>query len=301
MAPSYDLSTSGDVPMAVEIPGYRLRRQVGEDSLGLWFDAEQLSLKRKVTIKLLRAQYEAHEGARREFLAEMDRLAPLAHPNVLRVLDSIRTTTFALVTERYAPPTLDDFLHGTKPLQQPRAIVTARGLARALDYLAKKGLAHKNVTTKLLQILDDGEARLATFRNVIPMGEQVALKGRLAQDSRYVAPEQVGGDDAVGPRTACYQVGALLFHMLAGRPPHAGATPAETAKAHLRSEFPSLRRLQPFLPNPLCDFVARCTSREASARPDLEEIVGALDELAPTTPLGGVAEAPVLKRRRRRR
>lgn len=302
MPRDYGLSTTGDLPVAVHLPGYRLRRQVGEDSLGLWFDAEQQSLERKVTLKVLRPKYEMHERAREEFLAEMDRLAPLAHPNVLRVLDSVREGTLALVTERFAPPTLEDLLEGRKPLEKARALVTARGVARALAYLQGKGLAHKNLTPRLVQILDDGEPRLATFRNVLPASEQAALKGRLAQDANYVAPEQVGGDDPVGPRTPVYQLGSLLFHMLAGKPPHSGATPADVARAHFRAEFPSLRRLQPFLqPVSLYDLVAACTRREPSARPALEEVVGALEELTPKTPIGGVTDTPVLRRRRRRR
>jgi len=298
----YGLSTTGDLPVSVHVPGYRLRRQVGEDSLGLWFDAEQRSLERNVTLKLLRPQYEMHEGARGEFLAEMERLAPLAHPNVLRVLDSVREGTLALVTERFAPPTLENLLEGRKPLEKARALVTARGIARGLAYLQSKGLAHKNLTPRLVQILDDGEPRLATFRNVLPAAGLGALKGRLVQDANYVAPEQVGGDDPIGPRTPVYQLGALLFHMLAGKPPHSGATPADVARAHFRAEFPSLRRLQPFLlPGSIYDLVAACTRREPSARPALDEVFAALEELAPRTPIGGATGAPVLRRRRRRR
>ena len=74
-----DLGTVSNLPVKVEIPGYRLRAQVGEDAIGLWFDAEQRGLGRNVTVKILRPRYDQVEAARKQFLAEMDRLAPLDH------------------------------------------------------------------------------------------------------------------------------------------------------------------------------------------------------------------------------
>jgi len=297
----YDLSTTGDLPVTVEVPGYRLRRQVGEDSIGLWFDAEQLSLGRKVTLKVLRPQYEANAAAHAEFRQEMERLKKLVHPSLVKVLDSFDAPVLALVTERFVGPTLEDLLAPGRPLGPDRSVAFGRAVAAGLHYLDGQGLAHKNVSPRYVQALEDGGCRLALFRMVIPLEEQVALKGRLAQDPQYVAPEQLAGDDPIGGKTPVYQVGALLFHMLAGRPPFGPGTPQEIARAHLRSEFPSLKRAQPFLPLALQELVEECTARAPDDRPDLAELIAALDALGTRKGGAGGTDAPVLRRRRRRR
>lgn len=314
MSHSTDLGTMSNLPVQVTIPGYRLRRQVGADAVGLWFDAEQESLGRKVTLKILRPEYEANAAARREFLAEMDLLAPLDHPDILHVIDTVRDNVPVLMTDRIAQENLETLLRPTRPLGEQTSLLYARSIARAAEYLTGIGLAIKNLTPSLLT-LRDGGLRVIPFRNILRLEEQIALKGKLAQDPNYVAPEQLVGDAPVGATTPCYQIAALLFHMLAGRPPHGPALPKEIAKAHVTEEFPSLKRYQPFLNKAIYDLIANCTRREPGRRPALAAVIASLDAMlegkdSPARKADGETAAgdktgpiiaPVSKRRRRRR
>jgi serine/threonine-protein kinase len=301
-----DIGTASTLPVNVQIPGYRLRRQAGADSIGLWFDVEQESLGRKVTLKILKPQYEQHDGARKEFLAEMDRLAVLDHPNIPRVLDTMRKDLLVLVVERVGARTLDTLLREGKSLGVGPSLQHALGVARALDYLTDRGLAYKNVCPSLIALREQGGIRLVTFRNVVTMDQLAALKGRLAQAAAYVAPEQLAGDDAIGPNTHTYHLGALVFHMIAGRPPHGPGDMQEVARAHLTREFPSLRRYVPFQSRGIYDFVEACTRKDPDLRPDLQIVVEALEKLleGKDPELGDYLRkiaAPQPRRRRRRR
>jgi serine/threonine-protein kinase len=303
---SYDSGTASTLPFNVQVPGYRLRREAGSDALGIWFDAEQTSLGREVTLKVLKAQYEAHEGARREFLAEMDRLAQLHHPNLPGMLDSIREGTLVLVVERIPERTAEELFVPGKPAGEATSLRLARGLARALAHLVEKGLAHKNVTPKLIALREDGEPRLVTFRNIVSLEELGGLRGRITQDPLYVAPEQLGGEDPIGAAAHAYHVAALLYHLLAGRPAHEG-TPQEVARAHYKEPFPSLKRIQPFLATGIYDLIAACTARAPADRLPLPRVVEALDALVEKRDPGlaqpeskGPIEAPRPRRRRRR-
>lgn len=307
MSDTTDIGTSSTLPVNIQIPGYRLRRQAGSDSIGLWFDVEQESLGRKVTLKILKPQYEQHQGARREFLAEMDLLADLDHPNIPRMLDTMRGDLLVLVVERVGAKTLDTLLRPGKSLGVGPSLQHAVGVARALDYLADRGLAHKNVCPSLVALREQGGCRLVTFRNVVTLEQLAALRGRLAQAAAYVAPEQLAGEDPIGPNTHTYHLGALVFHMIAGRPPHGPGDMREVAKAHLTEEFPSLKRYVPFQDRGIYDFVAACTRRSPDARPDLQTVVEALEKLleGKDPELGGYLGrrivAPKPRRRRRRR
>jgi len=308
-----DMGTASSLPVEIKIPGYRLRRQVGEDAIGLWFDAEQESLGRKITLKVLKPKFERHEGARRQFLDEMDRLAPLQHENLIHVIDSQRDDLLVLVTDRIGIRTLDALLQPGKPLGEAAALAYAAQVAAALRYLAEKGLAHKNVAPRLVALRDDDRCRLVTFRNVVTLEELAALRGKLAQDARYVAPEQLAGKHAIGAQAHVYHLGCLLFHLLAGRPPHVDSDLKALAKAHLTAPFPSLKRFQPFLTAGLHDFVAACCQKSPDARPDLDAVVTALKRLAAGEDPGikptetdapkkkGAIVAPTPRRRRRRR
>jgi len=300
-----DLGTSSTIPTSIKAPGYRLRREAGSDAIGIWFDAEQESLGRFVTVRVLKPQLEAHEVARREFLAEMDRLGPLVHPNLARVIDSHREGALFLVVERLFASTVSDLLEPGKPLGAATGLRITRGVARALTYLAGHGYAHKNLTPRLVSLREDGEPRLATFRFVITFDELAALRGRLAQDAAYVAPEQLAGEEPIGDRTPCYQIAAFLFHLLAGRAPHEGEL-KEVARAHLTQPFPSLKRYQPFLAPGIYDLIAACTARAPADRPPLPRVVAALEALAEGRDPGlkdeakGPIAAPRPRRRRRR-
>ncbi|MHC4958505.1 MAG: protein kinase domain-containing protein [Planctomycetota bacterium] len=302
--PGFGTSTIPGV--SVEIPGYRLVRQVGSDAVGFWIEAEQESLDRTVIVKLLKPEYAAHAGARREFVAEMERLTGLEHPHLMRVLDMRRDEPLALITQRIGRTTLATRLEeGALPLDD--ALTCMLGIAEALAFLTSKGFAHKNVMPKMIGIGEEGASRLATFRNVISFEALQALKGKLAQDPAYVAPEQVGGPHEVGDRTPVYHVGALLYHAIGGRPPHAEETPSKTALAHLREDFPSLKAARPFQSQALYDFVAACTTRNPADRPALAAVISGIEILLDGNDPGiqppgdGRPAAPRPRRRRRRR
>ena len=288
------------------VAGYRLGRAIGSDSIGLWFDAQQESLKRRVTVKVLKPHYESRENARKLFLAEMDRLAPLEHHNLVRVLDSRREGRLLLVTDHIGTRTLASELKQGRPLEEKVAVTYARCVASALEYLATQGLAYKNVTPRLVSIPSGESCRLITFRNVVPMERLIELRGKVIQDPHYIAPEQLAGTHPIGPAAASYQIASPLFHMLATHPPHEGESPIEIARGHLTKPFPSLRTRQPYLSDGVYDLLDAATSRDPARRLDLGRTRDALAALAVgedpglREPQKPTIQAPRPRRRRRR-
>jgi len=295
--------TADELPVSLQIPGYRLRRPVGSDAVGLWFDCEQTSLGRKLTIKVLKPQYEQHAGAHRDFLAEMDRLIELQHPHLLTVIDSRREDPLALVTERITAQTLATMLEPGKPIPPDEALKHALGCAQALAYLHSEGFTHKNFTPRLVSISSGGVGRIVTFRNIVPFKELAALRSKLVQDPLYIAPEQIGGEDEIGPKASTYQLGAILFHLLAGAAPHSTGDAKAIALAHYREPFPSLKSRQPFLKSGILDLVGACTRKDPVERPEMSEVVERIEAIleGKDDDAGGATSAPRARRRRRRR
>ena len=305
MTSTIGFGTADELPVSLQIPGFRLRRPVGSDAVGLWFDCEQTSLGRKLTIKVLKPRYEQHAGAHKDFLAEMDRLVGLQHPHLLSVIDSRREDPLALVTERLTSQTLAALLEPGKPVAREEALKHALGCAQALAYLHSEGFTHKNFTARLVSINTSGVGRLVTFRNIIPFDELASLRGKLVQDALYVAPEQIGGDRPIGAKASSYQLGALLFHLLAGSAPHSTGDAKAIALAHYREPFPSLKSRQPFLPAAILELVGDCTQRDPDDRPEMSQIVERLEGIIEGRDDGKSSDdgspPPRARRRRRRR
>ena len=140
-----------------------------------------------------------------------------------------------------------------------------------------------------------------TFRNIVPLEEVAARRGKLVSDPNYVAPEQLGGEREIGPMVSVYQLGALLFHFLAGAPAHEEADAKATALAHFRKEFPGLKGKRPFLKNGVYDLVEQATQKTPADRLPLAEMIEKLTVLAEGKDTGGSGTAPKSRRRRRRR
>ena len=147
------------------------------------------------------------------------------------------------------------------------ALGAVRDAAQGLIYLHGKGMTHKNPAPAMLALNEHGVARLVTFRNIVPIDEPASLRGKLVSDPNYVAPEQLGGDKPIGPAASVYQLAALLFHLLAGSPPHEEEDAKATALAHFRKPFPSLKGKRPFLKNGVYDLVEQGTQRDPAQRP----------------------------------
>jgi len=298
---SLGFGTSEQLPHSLQIPGYRLRRHVGTDAIGLWFDCVQESLGRKLTLKALKPEVEENPAAQREFLAEMDRLAGLEHPNLLRVIDSLREPPMALITERIGAKTVATLLEDGKPVPRDAAMRPLIDAARGLAYLHGKGFSHKNLSPAMLAINDSGVCRLVTYRNIVTFEELTALRGKLMQDARYVAPEQLGGERPIGPQTSSYHLAAILFHLLAGAPPHDKGDAKQTALAHFREPFPSLKGKAPFLPAGIYELIEACTAREPTDRPDVTAVADRMEAILAGTDSAGRGTVPKPRRRRRRR
>jgi tetratricopeptide (TPR) repeat protein len=202
---------------------FRLERLLGRGGFGEVHAAFDLLTRRQVALKLLRtdgADADLDEALRSEFRV----LRGLSHPGIVQVYDFGRS-------EASLPFYTMELLEG-RELGQPGAAVDAHALfeqvARALDYLHASGLVHSDLKPSNVFVSGDPpRCKLTDFGLVRRMRGQrrEGPYGTLA----YMPPERLrSADGPPDPREDLYALGALLFEILAGRPPYAGATPEET-------------------------------------------------------------------------
>ena len=232
--------------------------------------ARQPELERVVALKVIDPAREGDAGLRARFQRESRIAASIDHPHVLPIYEAGRGRRRALpghaLRRRHRPA---HACCATGELAPERALALATQIAGALDAAHARGLVHRDV--KPANILLAGGTPEHAYLTDFGVAKRTATatdltrQGALIGSVDYVPPEQIEGRE-LGPAADVYALGATLFHMLAGRPPHEGDSDAAVLQAHLTAAPPALRELRPELPELLDGVLARAMAREAADR-----------------------------------
>jgi serine/threonine protein kinase len=278
------------VPGALpSIPGYELLDVVGRGGMGVVYRARQLSLKRVVALKVIRAA--AHAGAEElaRFRTEAEAIARMRHPNIVQIHEvGEHDGCPYLVLEYVEGGSLAQWIHGT-PQPPAQAAALAETLARALHALHGCRIVHRDLKPGniLLQKAEGGrmkdEKRRDSFSDssfilqpsaFLPKITDFGLAKRLDADATqtssgavlgtraYMAPEQASGiTREITPLADVYALGAILYELLTGRPPFAGGSAAETLVQVLSADVLAPRRLRPGVPRDLETVCLKCLEK----------------------------------------
>ncbi|MCI0342223.1 MAG: serine/threonine protein kinase [Planctomycetales bacterium] len=231
------------------------------------------------------------------FRREVELVHALDHPGIVRVLASGEGPEgpwFAM--ELVEGESLWATLR-REPLPWRRACEIARDVADALAAAHARGILHRDVKPGNILVGRKGadedvahrapanaeSAFLTDFglAKDLPTGSRLTVTGTAVGTPDYMSPEQACGDtDSLTPATDVWGVGAVLYEMVAGRPPFDGETPEEiVAKVILERPVP-LRRLAAHAPRGLARVVACCLSKRPAARyPDAAALRDDLDRV----------------------
>ncbi len=227
---------------------YRVERQLGAGGMATVFLAVDLRHERQVALKVLRPEIARAVGADR-FLAEIRVTANLQHPHILPLFDSgraIGATTRDAELLYYVMPfvegeSLRERLSRERQLPVTEAIRLAAEVADALDYAHRRGILHRDIKPENI-LLHDGHALVADFGIALALtragdASRLTETGLSIGTPQYMSPEQAAGERNLDARTDVYALGATLYEMLTGEPPHSGAT-AQIIMARAATERP---------------------------------------------------------------
>ena len=226
---------------------FRITSLLGTGGMGEVYLAEDARLGRSVAIKLLLAEAAGDPERRARFEQEARAASALNHPNVCAVYDVGETDEgrHFLAMEYVAGQTLRERLQSSA-LELTQALDVAAQVAEALAAAHEAGVVHRDVKPENLMLRPDGYVKVLDFGIAKlaeePSGEAAPVrapvettKGAVMGTVTYMSPEQARGL-AVDARTDIWSLGAVLYEMLAGRPPFAGATRTDVLVAILERE-----------------------------------------------------------------
>ena len=286
---------------------YRLEALIAKGGMGRVYRAVQLPLERNVAIKLMVAPPNVGGDFARRFLLEASVSARLKHQNIVVVHDYGETENGELymAMELLDGMNLSALLKREGPLDPLRVIRMSLQVARALRAAHREGIAHRDLKPGNVfvdQQMFDDEHEVDTVKvldfglvKVYEDGRQDVEKdltdgGMMLGSPRYMSPEQILCE-RVDARSDIYSLGALMFAMLAGRPPFVGKVPMDVLTQHLQRPPPSIsetlqERTNPpswTIPQPLEAIVHRCLAKDAGDRfADIDEVIAQLKEVRRT-------------------
>ena len=248
---------------------YRLRGRIGAGGMARVYLADDLRHGRPVAIKVMATHDIGPDAAAAaRFLDEIAVMARLQHPHLLPLFDSGSADGVPYLVMPYvAGETLRDRLTREGPLPVDEAVRLARAIAGALEHAHGAGVVHRDLKPENV-LLRDHEPLVADFGIALAVAADArrTRSGMLVGTPQYMAPEQAGGDGPVDARADVYALGAVLYEMLTGDPPHVAGT-VQGVLARVRAARPTpARLLRAAVPVPLSDTIDRALATDPADR-----------------------------------
>ena len=242
------------------VEGYKLVEKLSSSREGNVYKAVQLSMRRRGLLTVLEGERAADENAVRRFLAEARAAGQLSHPNVMRVHEVGQSGGHYFYTmELVKGRTLEEMLK--QGLDAPGAREICAQVADALDYAARAGVVHGELTPSTIIVTEEGQAKVSGLGLTRPSSTRFLL----GDHCQYIAPELARGSSP-DARSDIYSLGCILFRSTTGRAPFPGRTPREVLASHLSSPPPDAKASNPQLPRELASIIIRTMAKDPSAR-----------------------------------
>jgi serine/threonine-protein kinase len=239
---------------------YAIERQLGEGGMATVYLATDRKHDRQVALKVLKPELAAVLGADR-FVQEIKTTASLQHPHILPLFDSGEADGFLYYVMPYIEgETLRELLDREAQLGIDEAVTLTVEVADALHEAHRQGVIHRDIKPENI-LLHNGRPMVADFG--IALAVSAAAGGRMTETGLslgtpyYMSPEQATGEKNITARSDVYSLASVLYEMLTGTPPHAGATAQQIIMRIVADEARPVAELRQSVPAHVAAAVAK--------------------------------------------
>ena len=260
---AHRLSWSGSDVLARRIGSYTVIAPIGEGGMAWVYRAVCNTApaddpeRRVVALKMLPHSLVTRSGFLEQFRQEASVMTGLRHENIVSLYETIETYgTMFLVLEYVQGRSLRDWVESRGKLSPDNVWDIACSVTQALRAAHARGVIHRDVKPDNIMLRQDGVVKLMDFGIAVPVSGPTVDLGGVAISPRYGAPEIFAGERG-DPAADFYNLGIMLYELVAGRSPFAAETYEEWAEKHQSVTPPPLRQYCP------------------DVRPDLEALINA--------------------------
>ncbi|HEX2673568.1 MAG TPA: protein kinase [Polyangiaceae bacterium] len=255
---------------------YRVDRIIGRGGMGAVFQATNLAIGKRVALKFLDHEAAQNREACQRFQREAEAAGMAESAHIVQIFDSGVTDGGLpfLVMELLTGEDLRARLRREGRLSVPEALRIVSQVLRALLRAHDAGIVHRDLKPdnvflcardddpSFVKLVDFGISKVAHWRPA----DTLTRRGTVLGTAFYMSPEQAQSFADIDGRTDLFSVGAILFEMLAGKPPHVAPTYEAVLIAICTQDAADVRTLAPEVTAPVAALVARALQREREQR-----------------------------------
>lgn len=271
---------------------YLIEAERGRGGLAVVFSAIQSELDRRVAIKMLLPDWAGDAEVVERFVREGRAATRIKSEHVVHVFDvgTLPNGAPYLVLEYLEGHNLDEVVRSWGPLPVQTAVDWLLQAAEAIAEAHAHGIVHRDLKpanlfltqhadgTACIKVIDFGLSKITTLRLAAPM-DALTRTTEVLGSPHYMAPEQLRSMHPVDARTDLWALGVVLYELLTGKLPFAGATLPELFAAVLTQPVPQLTPVRGMVPPAVEQAIYRCLQKEPDAR--FESITELARALAP--------------------
>ncbi len=273
----------GDLTGHVLKDRYKLIDERGRGNFAVVYVARDLENNKIYAIKVMHLELSDDDDLLARFQREAHILLRLNDAHLVRIVDYGDERGMHYIVMDYVDgQNLRYHMHNNNgPMDALRALNYAHQITEGLDAAYRQGVVHRDIKPQnilvnsgdVIKITDFG---LARSRETVTLTQSNVFMGT----PYYISPEQADSGRSADTRSDLYSVAAVLFEMLAGRPPYQGETAVDIVIKHHNEKVPSICRLRPSLPLEMDQFMQKALAKQPEERyATPQEFMAALDRL----------------------
>lgn len=246
---------------------YEVIQHIGQGGMADVFLAVDTILNRNVAVKILRADLSTDTVSILRFEREAQAATALAHPNIVEVYDVGDYKGHHYIVMEYVPgKTLKQVIRERGPLMSEEAVDIMKQLVSAISEAHKRGIIHRDIKPQNVIVKSDGTIKMLDFGIATAKGSmQLTQANNVMGSVHYLAPELAKGDQAT-IQSDIYAMGIVLYEMLAGDVPFKAEQAVQIALMHMRDPLPSVRALNPTIPQSLENIILKAAAKNPDER-----------------------------------
>lgn len=246
---------------------YEILKLIGEGGMANVYLARDTILDRRVAVKVLRGDLAGDEKFVRRFQREALSASSLSHPNIVEIYDVGEDDgNFYIVMEYIEGKTLKQLIKKRGVLSLPETMDIMLQLLDALKSAHDSYIIHRDIKPQNIMIKDSGLVKITDFGIAMALNSaQLTQTNSVMGSVHYLPPEQASGKGST-IRSDIYSLGILMFEMLTGRVPFRGDSAVEIALKHMKEPLPSVRELNPVVPQSVENIILKAAAKNPKNR-----------------------------------
>jgi hypothetical protein len=255
--------------MSVQLGDFLLEKKIGAGGMGQVYLGRQISLDRRVAVKVMPKSMSANADALKRFEREAKSAANLIHPNVIQIYHfGVERGVPYFAMEYIEGEDLDRKLKAGAAFSMADSLDIIIGVAKALQAAFKQGIVHRDIKPANIMITEDGTVKVMDFglaKAAQVQDQTITQAGMIIGTPHYMSPEQGKGEE-LDTRSDIYSLGVLFYQLLAGELPFKADTPTAMIYQHAYEKAPPIRNKNPEVPEDIASIVHKMLEKNSADR-----------------------------------